>query len=228
MIGLCQSGVVESTFKKQNPKVCGFNESFYDLFSLTTDYTLQFIIRNNQSTVCVCYSLSYCGNRDRLWAFTRMTQSQGSINPLVRWLSAETTSTDRHENQKTACFLCYPRSDVSSHSTFQIILLRIVARQISFWFSLEGSLFHKKVIRVPVWPDLALFLAAIFLNERPFASGYCTLIKKAELIVNSGNVRNALCDEKYKSSLLPLFMLANCPLTCDIVRGEFFGIAVRQ
>lgn len=47
--------------------------------------------------------------------------------------------------------------------------------------------------------------------------------------MNSENMRNTLCcDEKYKSSLLPLFMLANCPLARDIVRGEFWGIEVRQ
>ena len=50
------------------------------------------------------------------------------------------------------------------------------------------------------------------LFKSAFASGYCALIKKAELIMSSENMLNALCYGKYKSSLLPLFMLANCPL----------------
>ncbi len=48
------------------------------------------------------------------------------------------------------------------------------------------------------------------LFKSAFASGYCTLIKKAELIMSSENMVNALCYGKYKSSLLPLFMPANC------------------
>lgn len=50
------------------------------------------------------------------------------------------------------------------------------------------------------------------LFQSVFALGYCILIKKAELIMSSENMSNALYHGKYQISLIPLFMLENCPL----------------
>lgn len=45
---------------------------FYDLFGVSDNP----IYNQEQSiySVCVVYSLPYCGNRDRLWVITRKTQ----------------------------------------------------------------------------------------------------------------------------------------------------------
>lgn len=96
------------------------------------------------------------------------------------------------------------------------------ARQISFSFSPEGSLFIKSYMSAGLGWLGSVSCRRLF--KSAFASGYCTLIKKAELIMSSENMLNALCYGKYKSSLLPLFMPANFSLKkighCK--RGIFF------
>lgn len=54
------------------------------------------------------------------------------------------------------------------------------------------------------------FVSCRHLFKSGFASGYCTLIKKAELTVSSENMQNALCYGKPKLS----------PGERDNVRGE--------
>lgn len=108
MIDSYQSGFVESTFRE-----------FLDQAKAFMIWLLpQFIIKRNHPH-CVHFTAFHW---DRLWAFTRMTQSPGPINPLVRWLSAA-----RYKNQKPGVFPPLPeeRCQHCSHSTSLIVLPRI-------------------------------------------------------------------------------------------------------
>lgn len=111
------------------------------------------------------------------------TQSQGPINPLVRWLSVETASTDRYKKQKTAFFFCYQRRDVSSAT---IALLKsscwgLYTADFILVFT-RGKPFHKKLYECRSGLDQLGFASCRHLFKSALASGYCTLIKKAELM----------------------------------------------
>lgn len=85
-----------------------------------------------------------------------------------------------------------------SHGTLMIILL---------WVTHSGfhSCFHQREgFLIKSYVSLALgrlgFVSCRHLFKSAFASGYCALIKKAELTVSSENMPNALCYGKSRLS----------------------------
>lgn len=104
---------------------------------------------------------------------------------------------------KERCQLCKPEH-FSNH------ISEDCARQISFPFSLEGSLFIKCYTSAGLGWLGSVSCRPLF--KSAFASGYCTLIKKAEFIMSTENMSNALCFGKYKSSLLPFIYASKLSL----------------